>query len=239
MTTHAGGGPHRQRAGRACSTATSCLSMRHTKKIMAALQSAFVNHEAETYALLAGFARAAIRSDRSPTTRHAGSEPSAAPLRFAITDGCCAANAIQGDRTTPELMELMARLESMLPYWQAPKVLADSCPLNRLRRMRSCARYDQDRQAARRPGHAGNWRARSQTDDPWHLEMQLPGARRKEFVISIDTAYVRSADQHSARIFELVVARCARGGRGERGGCYFLTGSTDHQAIRDRALRPL
>lgn len=46
-------------------------------------------------------------------------------------------------------------------------------------------------------------------------------------------------DQHSARIFELVVARCARGGRGERGGCYFLTGSTDHQAIRDRALRPL
>lgn len=85
----------------------------------------------------------------------------------------------RADRTTPELMELMARLESMLPYWQAPKVLADSCPLNRLRRMRSCARYDQDRQAARRPGHAGNWRARSQTDDRWHLEMQLPGARRK------------------------------------------------------------
>lgn len=235
------GGPHRhrQRAGRACSTATSCLSMRHTKKIMAALQSAFVNHEAETYALLAGFARAAIRSDRSPTTRHAGSEPSAEPLSSQSPMHAVPGMPSRADRTTPELMELMARLESMLPYWQAPKVLADSCPLNRLRRMRSCARYDQDRQAARRPGHAGNWRARSQTDDRWHLEMQLPGARRKEFVISIDTAYVRSADQHSARIFELVVARCARGGRGERGGCYFLTGSTDHQAIRDRALRPL
>lgn len=44
----------------------------------------------------ADFARTAIRSDRSPTTRHAGSEPSAAPLRFAIPDGCCAGNAIQG-----------------------------------------------------------------------------------------------------------------------------------------------
>lgn len=28
-------------------------------------------------------------------------------------------------------------------------------------------------------------------------------------------------------------------GRGERDGRYFLTGSTDHQAIRDRALRPV
>ncbi|MET4493227.1 hypothetical protein [Bradyrhizobium sp. LA7.1] len=69
--------------------------------------------------------------------------------------------------------------------------------------------------------------------------MQLPGARRKELVISIDTAHLRSDDQHSARNCELVVARCARGGREERGSRYFLTGSTDHQAIRDRALRPL
>ncbi|WP_208867627.1 hypothetical protein, partial [Mesorhizobium delmotii] len=37
------------------------------------------------------------------------------------------------------------------------------------------------------------------------------GDRRKELVISIDTAHVRSADQHSARNFELVVARCGRG----------------------------
>lgn len=32
-----------------------CLSMRNTKKIMAALQNAVVNHEAETYALLRRF----------------------------------------------------------------------------------------------------------------------------------------------------------------------------------------
>ncbi|RWI32998.1 MAG: hypothetical protein EOR30_31905 [Mesorhizobium sp.] len=81
--------------------------------------------------------------------------------------------------------------------------------------------------------------ARAQTDERRQLEMQLPGDRRKEFVISIDTAHVRSADSNSARNFELVVARCGRGGRGEGGGRYFVTGSTDQRAIRDRALHAL
>ncbi|WP_354106993.1 hypothetical protein [Bradyrhizobium sp. LB14.3] len=65
------------------------------------------------------------------------------------------------------------------------------------------------------------WRATSQTDDRCQLEMRLPGDRRKGFVTSTETAHVRSADQHSARNFELVVARCSRGGRGKRGGRYF------------------
>ncbi|WP_210187326.1 hypothetical protein, partial [Pseudorhizobium flavum] len=39
------------------------------------------------------------------------------------------------------------------------------------------------------------WKARAQADDRSQLELHLPGDRRKEFVISIDTAYVRSADQ--------------------------------------------
>lgn len=69
--------------------------------------------------------------------------------------------------------------------------------------------------------------------------MQLPGDRRKEFVISIDTAHVRSADPNSARNFELVVASCGRGGRGEPGGRYFVTSNTDQTAIRDRALHAL
>lgn len=76
----------------------------------------------------AGFARIAKRSDRSSTTRHAGSEPSSAPLRFAIRDGCCAGMPSRGDRATPELMELPARLGSMLPYRQAPKVMPDFLP---------------------------------------------------------------------------------------------------------------
>lgn len=77
-----------------------------------------------------------------------------------------------------------------------------------------------------------------ETDERRQLEMHLPGDRRKDFVISIDTAHVRSADPNSARSFELVVARCGRGGRGEPGGRYFVT-STDRTAIRDCALHAL
>ncbi|MBU4527133.1 MAG: hypothetical protein KUA37_08480, partial [Desulfomicrobium sp.] len=62
---------------------------------------------------------------------------------------------------------------------------------------------------------------------------------RKEFVISIDTAHVRSAEPNAARNFELVVARCGCGGRGEPGGRYFVSGSTEQHAIRDRTLHAL
>ncbi len=83
------------------------------------------------------------------------------------------------------------------------------------------------------------WKARAQADDRHQLEMQLPGDRRKEFVISIDTAHVRSAEPNAARNFELVIARCGRGGRGEPGGLYFVTDSTAQHAIRDRMLHAL
>ena len=58
-------------------------------------------------------------------------------------------------------------------------------------------------------------------------------------MVSVDTARVRSADPKSARNFELVVARCGRGGRGEAGGRYFVTAGTDQYALRDRALHTL
>ncbi|MER8401975.1 hypothetical protein [Mesorhizobium sp. M1348] len=48
-----------------------------------------------------------------------------------------------------------------------------------------------------------------------------------------------AAPPNSGRNFELVVARCGRGGRGESGGRYFITGSTDQMAIRDRTLHTL
>ncbi len=82
-------------------------------------------------------------------------------------------------------------------------------------------------------------RVRLQTDERRQLEMPLPGDRRKVFVISIDTAHVRGAERNSGRNFEIVVARCGRGGRGDRGGRYFTTSNTDQDAIRDRALHPL
>jgi hypothetical protein len=76
-------------------------------------------------------------------------------------------------------------------------------------------------------------------EDRRQLEMQLPGGRRKEFVVSIDTARIRSAEITSARNFELVVARCGRGGPGGLGGRHFATINTGQAAIRDRELHAL
>jgi len=76
-------------------------------------------------------------------------------------------------------------------------------------------------------------------DEQRQLEMQPPGDRRKEFVVSIDTAHVRSADANSARNFVVVVARCGRGGRGDADGRYFTTSNTGQHVIRDRALHAL
>lgn len=144
------------------------------------------------------------------------------------------------DRATPELMELTARLGSMMPYRQAAKLLAEFLAIEptethatvRKRTIRTGERLDDQIMQE-------TWRARSQTEDRCQLEMQLPGDRRKEFVVSIDTAHVRSAEPNSARNFELVIARCGRGGRGESGGRYFVIGSTDQHTIRDRTLHAL
>lgn len=144
------------------------------------------------------------------------------------------------DRAASELVELTARLGSMMPYRQAAKVLAEFLPIEptkthvtvRTRIIRVGERLDD--QIMRE-----TWRAGSRADDRRQLEMQFPGDRRKEFVISIDTAHVWSAERNSARNFELVIARCGRGGRGEPGGRYFVTGSTGQHAIRNRALHAL
>lgn len=144
------------------------------------------------------------------------------------------------DQATPELLELSARLGSTMPYQQAAKVLVDFLPIEpaetyatvRKRTIRIGEQLDD--QIIRETG-----KARAQAADRSQLAMQLPGDRRKEFVISIDTAHVRSAEPNAARSFELVVARCGRGGRGNSGGRYFVTGSTAQQAIRDRALHTL
>lgn len=129
---------------------------------------------------------------------------------------------------------------SMMPYRQAGSVLAEFLPIEptethatvRKRTIKVGERLDDQITEE-------TWRARMQMEERHQLEMQLPGDRRKESVISIDTAHVRSADPNSARNFELVVARCGRGGRGEVGGRYFVTANTDQPAIRDRALHAL
>ncbi|PWJ88146.1 hypothetical protein C8D77_11239 [Mesorhizobium loti] len=143
------------------------------------------------------------------------------------------------DRATPELMELTARLGSMMPYRQAARVLTEFLPIEptethatvRKRTIRIGERLGEQVAEEER-------RARAQADDRRQLEMELPGDRRKEFIISIDTAHVRSADPNAARNFELVVARCGCGGRGEPGGRYFVTSSTDQpQSGIERSTR--
>jgi hypothetical protein len=229
------------------------LSIDDGKKIMAALQSAVVAYEAETYCLFRRvcpdchtfrpvkdyttrqirtvFGTVKVRNPRWMLCRdcYPGMDVAFAPLM-----------AICPNRATPELMELTARLGSMMPYRQAAKVLAEFLPIEptesyatvRKRTIKVGERLDD--QIMRE-----TWQATAQADDRCQLEMQLPGDRRKEFVISIDTAHVRSSERNSARNFELVVARCGRGGRGEPGGRYFVTGSTAQHAIRDRALHAL
>ena len=44
--------------------------------------------------------------------------------------------------------------------------------------------------------------------------------------MSIDTAHVRASRAEAGRNFEIVVARCGRGGRGSRPGLYFTTADT-------------
>ncbi|MDI6028455.1 ISKra4 family transposase [Corticibacterium sp. UT-5YL-CI-8] len=229
------------------------LSLADGKKIMATLQRAVVAHEAETYSL---FRRVCpdchrFRPVKDYTSRRIRTVFGTVKVRnprWMLCQDCypgmdsafAPLNEICPDRATPELMELTARLGSMMPYRQAAKVLGEFLPIEptetyatvRKRTIRVGERLDE--QIVRE-----TWRARAQADDRHQLEMQLPGDRRKEFVISIDTAHVRSAEPNSVRNFELVIARCGRGGRGDGGGRYFVTGSTAQHAIRDRALHSL
>ena len=67
----------------------------------------------------------------------------------------------------------------------------------------------------------------------------MPDDPLREFVVSIDTAHIRSADQKTARDFEIVIARCGRGGRGMPPGHYFATSNTSQLEMRARTLQAL
>ncbi|QGU21102.1 hypothetical protein MCHK_11735 (plasmid) [Mesorhizobium huakuii 7653R] len=189
------------------------LSIGDGKKIMAALQNAVVTQEAETYAL---FRRVCpdchtFRPVKDYTTRRIRTVFGAVEVRNprwmlcrdchpGIVDAFAPLKEICPDRATRELMELTARLASTMPYRQAASILAKFLPIEptethatvRKRTIRVGERLDE--QIAEEA-----WCARLQMDERRQLEMQLPGDRRKEFVISIDTAHVRGADPNSAR----------------------------------------
>jgi hypothetical protein len=68
------------------------------------------------------------------------------------------------------------------------------------------------------------------------------GLCKRSFVVSIDTAHIRSvqsADPKTARDFEIVIARCGRGGRGMPPGHYFATTNTSQLEMRARTLQAL
>lgn len=229
------------------------LSIADGKTIMASLQEAAVNHEAETYTL---FRRVCpdchrFRSVKDYTTRRIRTVFGTVKVRNPrwklcehchpwVVDAFAPLHEICPDRATPELMELTARLGSMMPYREAAKMLHEFLPIDATEthatvRKRTIKIGEQlDDQILHEA-----WSELQDTGERRQLEMELPGDRRKEFVISIDTAHIRSAERNSARNFELVVARCGRGGRGDAGGRYFVTGSTRQSAIRDRTLHAL
>ena len=229
------------------------LSVEDGKKIMAALQTAIVSQEADTYTLFRRICPdcGALRPVKDYTTRRIRTVFGTVEVRnprWTLCRDCHPSFALAfaplceicPDRATPELTELTARLGSMMPYRQAASVMAEFLPIEvteshatvRKRTIRTGERLDNQMTDEER-------RAISQAQDRRQLELELPGDRRREFVISVDTAHVRSAEPKSARNFELVVARCGRGGRGEAGGSYFVTASTDQYALRDRALQAL
>jgi hypothetical protein len=155
-------------------------------------------------------------------------------MAITVLDGICP------DRATPELMELSARLGSMVPYRKAAELLAEFLPIEsteghvtvRKRTLKVGSRLEEQslRQERTNP---------PVTCERKQLELALPDDPLHEFVVSVDTAHVRGNDPESARNFEVVIARCGRGGRGTQPGHYFATTDTSQREIRARTLQAL
>ncbi|MDE2361176.1 MAG: ISKra4 family transposase [Hyphomicrobiales bacterium] len=144
------------------------------------------------------------------------------------------------DQATPEVMELSPRLGSLMPDCKAADVIAEFLPVKstesfatvRHRTLALGKRLDEkarDR-AWFDPPHAGE---REQ------IELDLSNDPEREFVVSIDTAHIKSASEADGRTFEIAVARCGRGLRGSRPGHYFVTADTSKQELRLRTLQAL
>ncbi|WP_157017102.1 hypothetical protein [Mesorhizobium xinjiangense] len=175
------------------------MSVEDGKKIMGALQTAVVNHEAETYALFRRLCPDChtFRPVKDYTTRRIRTVFGTVKVRnprwvlcrdrYPGMDGALVPlKEICPDRATSELMELTTRLGSIMLYRQVAKVQAEFLPIEpteshatvRKRTIRIGKRLDD--QIMRE-----TWRVRSQMDDRHQLEMQLPGDRRKEFVMGV------------------------------------------------------
>ena len=129
---------------------------------------------------------------------------------------------------------------SLLPYRKAAELLAEFLPIEptenhqtvRKRTLTLGARLED--QSLRRERESPPLAC-----ERTQLELGMPDDPLREFVVSIDTAHIRSADQKMARDFEVVIARCGRGGPGMPPGHYFATSNTSQGEVRARTLQAL
>ena len=144
------------------------------------------------------------------------------------------------DQATPELMELSARMGSLMPYRKAADILAEFLPIPstesfmtlRHRTMKLDERLDEK-------ARDRAWFEAPSSSEHKQTELDLPNDPGREFVSSIDTARVRCSRSKEARIFEIAVARRSRGRRGSPPGHYFATMDTSKRELQSRALQAL
>ena len=199
------------------------------------------------------FARIAGAFDRSRTTQPEQSAQFSALSKCATRGSATAAGVcrtyalawaplseICPDQATPELMELSARLGSLMPYRKAADVLAEFLPDQNKRqfttvrhRTLTIGRRLEDRTQQRQ------WFDPPVTHDRCQQELPLVGDLDREFVISIDTAHVPRLKREGGRTFEVAIGHCARGGRGASPGAVFALADMSGRALRNRALRVL
>ncbi len=204
------------------------LTIADGKSIMACLQQLVVKQQCEAYVLTSWYCTDCQtfrrikdygkRKIRTVYERVEVSNPRIMYCRRCVPYFCDASAVLRDicpDQATPELMELSARLGSLMPYRKAADVLAEFLPIPstesfmtlRHRTMKLGERLDEK---ARRRAYFEPPSSSEHTQ----VELDLPNDPEREFVVSIDTAHVRCSRLEKARTFEIAVARCGRGRRG-------------------------
>ena len=221
------------------------FSVEDGKAIMAHLQQMVVNQQCEAYVLTRrfctdceGFRRIKDYSKRKIRTVFGRVEvrnPRIMNCQRCLPHFCDAWAVLRDicpDQATAELMERSAQLGSLLPYRKAAEVMAEFLPIKptesfvtlRHRTLKLGERLDE--RARERA-----WFEPPSTTERRQMELDLPNDPEREFVVSIDTAHVRASRAEAGRNFEIVVARCGRGGRGSRPGRYFTTADTSKREL--------
>lgn len=229
------------------------FSVEDGKAIMAHLQQTVVKRQCEAYVLINRFCmnceslrRIKDYSKRKIRTVFGCVEvrsPRIMNCQHCLPHFCDAWTVLRDvcpDQATPELMERSARLGSLLPYRKASEVMAEFLPIKptesfvtlRHRTLKLGERLDE--RARERA-----WFEPPSTAERRQIELNLPNDPEREFVVSIDTAHVRASRAEAGRNFEIVVARCGRGGRGSDPGRYFTAADTSKRELQSRTLQAL